>query len=94
MQLTVKAFALLKERLGTGQVVVELKDGATLRDLIRHLSARYGRDLENILLAQDGALADEVVVSLDEAKVEGADSPLREGSIVFFIPPLSGGEHD
>ncbi|MBI4287732.1 MAG: MoaD/ThiS family protein [Chloroflexi bacterium] len=91
MQLTVKAFALLKERLGTGQVAVELKDGATLGDLIRTLGARYGHDLENILLTDDGALADEVVVSLNDSKVDRADAPLREGSIVFFIPPLSGG---
>lgn len=91
MQLTVKAFALLKDRLGTGQVVVELKDGATLGDLIRTLGARYGHDLENILLTDDGALADEVVVSLDGDKVEGADSKLKEGSVLFFIPPLSGG---
>ncbi len=92
MQLTVKAFALLKERLGTGQVVVELKEGATLGDLIRTLASKYGRDLENILLTDDGALADEVVVSLNDNKVDNADAPLTEGSIIFFIPPLSGGE--
>lgn len=92
MQLTVKAFALLKERLGTGQVVVELKDGATLGDLIRTLASQFGRDLENILLTDDGALADEVVVSLNDNKVDRADAKLQEGSIIFFIPPLSGGE--
>ncbi|MDO8635146.1 MAG: MoaD/ThiS family protein [Dehalococcoidia bacterium] len=91
MQLTVKAFALLKERLGTGQVVVELKEGATLGDLIRTLASKYGRDLENILLTDDGALADEVVVSLNDNKVDNADAKLDEGSIIFFIPPLSGG---
>lgn len=91
MQLTVKAFALLKDRLGTGQVVMELKDGATLGDLIHTLGVEYGHDLENILLTDDGALADEVVVSLDGDKVEGADSKLKEGSVLFFIPPLSGG---
>ncbi len=91
MQLTVKAFALLKERLGTGQVVVELKEGATLGDLIRTLASKYGRDLENILLTDDGALADEVVVSLNDIKVDRADAKLHEGSIIFFIPPLSGG---
>ena len=91
MQLTVKAFALLKERLGTGQVVVELKEGATLGDLIRTLASKYGHDLENILLTDDGALADEVVVSLNDNKVDSADAKLDEGSIIFFIPPLSGG---
>ena len=91
MQLTVKAFALLKERLGTGQVIVELKEGATLGDLIRTLASKYGRDLENILLTDDGALADEVVVSLNDNKVDNADAKLDEGSIIFFIPPLSGG---
>ncbi|MBI4596297.1 MAG: MoaD/ThiS family protein, partial [Candidatus Tectomicrobia bacterium] len=63
-----------------------------LGDLIRTLADKYGRDLENILLTDDGALADEVVVSLNDNKVDNANAKLHEGSIIFFIPPLSGGE--
>jgi MoaD family protein len=90
MRVAVRAFALLKDKIGTGEVTVYLPEGATVKQLIEMLGEKYGEDLTNILLTRDHELSDEVMVSLNGTRVD-ADDPLQDGSLVFFIPPLSGG---
>ncbi len=90
IKVAVRAFALLKERIGAGEVIMYLPEGATVEQLIEAMGEKYGRDLPNILLTRDHELADDVLVSLDGTRVDAGD-PVHEGSLVFFIPPLSGG---
>ncbi|MFQ5826227.1 MAG: MoaD/ThiS family protein, partial [Dehalococcoidia bacterium] len=74
----------------TGEVTMYLQEGATVKQLIEMLGEKYGQDLTNILLTRDHELSDEVMVSLNGTRVDANDS-LQDGSLVFFIPPLSGG---
>lgn len=79
VSVTVLYFASLRERVGLGQEV--LRSGATdLAGLYEELSARH--DLRwpraQLRVAVDGAFADWA-------------QPLRDGSEVVFIPPVSGG---
>jgi molybdopterin converting factor subunit 1 len=81
MTVTVRLFARARDLAGADALSVELPAGATAADLRRRLAAQCPRLaplLERSALAVDDEFADE-------------DQPLREGSEIALLPPVSGG---
>jgi molybdopterin converting factor subunit 1 len=78
---TVRLFAGLKETIGKPEVVIDVPEGATVRDLRDRLGEAYP-------LAQ--AILPVVVCAVDEEYV-APEHVLRAGERVAFIPPVSGG---
>jgi MoaE-MoaD fusion protein len=76
MNVTVKLFAGLRERAGTGERKLELPDGARVGDVWAPLG--LGGEPEGLLYA----------VNLEYA---GRDIALADGDEVALIPPVSGG---
>src|SRR5687767_12202642 len=77
MQVTVRLFAMLRERAGASEVTVELPEGARVRDALDAL----------------GHVADGVpVVMAVNREYAPEDAPLGEGDELALIPPVSGGE--
>lgn len=78
MSITVLYFASLRDAAGRDSEQLPLP--ASLRGLYAELRARHGFALpaEKLRVAVDGAFA-------------AWDTPLREGSEIAFIPPVSGG---
>ena len=81
MELTVRLFALYRERAGTKEFSLELPSGATVADLTDAVRARYPR-----LAPPEVKIV--VAVNADYAEPEDV---LREGDDVCLIPPVSGG---
>jgi MoaE-MoaD fusion protein len=81
MQITLLYFAAARERAGVPRETVQLRDGATAGD------AR-----EAACAAHPGlrAIVDRLRLAVDQ-EFAGAERPLRDGSEVAFIPPVSGG---
>jgi MoaE-MoaD fusion protein len=77
VEVTVRLFAMLRERAGASEVTVELPDGARVSDA---------------LAALDG-LADglPLVMAVNREYADG-DAPLGAGDELALIPPVSGGE--
>lgn len=84
IQVTLRCFAAVREQLGVDELKVELPAGATVEALRQRLGQRCPG-----LLRLPLAFA----VNRDYAR---ADSELRDGDEVAFIPPISGGSgaHD
>ena len=81
MQITVKCFALARQLVGDESVVVDLKEGATVDDLKKHLAQLFpqmDRVLNSSMMAVDG----------DYVK---GDHLLSSDHEVACIPPVSGG---
>jgi len=76
MRITVKLFAGLRERAGTGERELELADGARAGDVWVLLS--LGEEPAGLLYAVNKQYA-------------GKDQPLAEGDEIALIPPVSGG---
>lgn len=78
MSITVLYFASLRDAAGRDSEQLPLP--ASLRGLYDELRSRHGFSLpaEKLRVAVDGAFA-------------AWDAPLRDGSEVAFIPPVSGG---
>ena len=75
MKVSVRLFAILRERAGRDSVELELDDGATVRDAIAAVGAADGVP----------------VVMAVNREVAGDDVVLRPGDELALIPPVSGG---
>lgn len=80
MTITVRCFAAVREALGADTLAVDLPVGTTVDGLRQHLAARS---------PAFGRLPLAFAVNRDYAK---ADTELRAGDEVAFIPPISGGD--
>lgn len=81
MELTVRLFALYRERAGTKQFSLELPSGSTVEDLTDAVRLLYPR-----LAPPDVRIV--VAVNADYAEPEDV---LKPGDDVCLIPPVSGG---
>ena len=77
MQVSIRLFAGLRERAGTGARELELPAGATVADVWAELA--LGDEPPGLLYAVNKSYAD-------------ADTPLGDGDEVAVIPPVSGGD--
>jgi molybdopterin converting factor subunit 1 len=78
---TVRLFALARQRVGSAQVVLELADGSTVADLKRALAANHPEVaplVPNLLIAVDSEYAED-------------STQIAAGAEVAAIPPVSGG---
>ena len=77
MVVTIRLFAMLRERAGAGEIELDLPEGARVSDALDRLD-----DLA-------GGLPLVMAINRDYAD---ADSELRPGDELALIPPVSGGE--
>jgi molybdopterin converting factor subunit 1 len=81
MRVTVRLFARLRDLAGTGELVRDMPDAATVQILWRSLTS------EMPSLAQyEGSMS--VAVNAEYARMGSA---LHDGDEVAFLPPVSGG---
>ena len=81
MRITVKLYAAVRDIVGAKEETVELKEGATVADLLDDYIRRF---------PQIGRYRDHLILSVN--KVYGAPTRLlRDGDEVSFLPPVSGG---
>ena len=81
MHVTVRFFAILRERAGVSSVELELPDGATVAAAIEKISAQHraiGSSMERSAFAVNRAYS-------------ARDTVLRNGDELAIIPPVSGG---
>ena len=81
MHVTVRLFALIREKAGTDSLALNLPDGAVVEQAIEAVRRQHPA-LEPYL--------DNLRYSLRMDFVE-ADAALRDGDEVVLIPPVSGG---
>ena len=81
MRVTVRFFALYRERAGTAEAEIDLPEGATAEDLLGRLRTIY----------PSLPSSNSVLIAVNSEYVGPAD-PLHEGDEVAFIPPVSGGQ--
>jgi molybdopterin converting factor subunit 1 len=81
MLVTVRLFAILRERAGTSELVLHLRPGATVADASAQLAEKFP-DLS--------AFLGRVAFAVNQSYVK-PDAPLSEGDELAVIPPVSGG---
>jgi len=81
MRVRVLFFGILKDLAGRSSDLLELRDGALVRDVLEHYALRMPRLRESL-----ASLA--VAVNQQYA---GADTKLKSGDEIALLPPVSGG---
>ena len=81
MELSVRFFALYRERAGCSVCSIAVQPGATVADLLVAVRERFPR------LAPPDV---RIVVAVNEDYAE-YDVPLKAGDDICLIPPVSGG---
>ena len=76
-------------KLTDGQTVVRIP-GATLREVIDNLEARYPGTRER-LIEEDDLLPGMAAVIDSEASIQGLSEKLHEDAEVHFLPAIAGG---
>ena len=79
MKVKVRLFATYREKVGRGELEMEVEEGAT----IGALAQRLEKDFTQLRLRP-------LIAALNSQYVE-PDALLREGDEVAFLPPMSGG---
>jgi MoaE-MoaD fusion protein len=84
MRVRVLFFGMLKELAGRGSDLLSLPEHATVGDVFIHYEETTPRL---------GELASSIAISINQ-EFAGADSKLKEGDEIAFLPPVSGGLAD
>ena len=92
MMVNVRTYGDLMRALG-GLFTLELKPGATLRELVSELSEKMGTEKRNRLGHHDlkGSSLMVLVNGRNIHSLHGLDTSLRNGDTVTFIPLVEGG---
>ncbi len=81
MKATVKLFAILREKAGTPELVLELPEASSVADLLEEVGRRF---------PGLPSLTPNSMVAVNAEYVEGSHL-LHDGDEVALIPPVSGG---
>lgn len=81
MKVKVKFFAILRERIGTGEITMEIREGSTVGELWEMLRQEYPK-LAPVQMR--------LLYAVNQDYVSG-DCVLKERDEVVFVPPVSGG---
>jgi molybdopterin converting factor small subunit len=88
IQVKVEFIGLLREITGKNQLTLDMKEGATLGDVIGELAYRYGRDLETRIL-EANRISDDTLVILNGKSIRAADVRsvlIRNGDSLTLAP--------
>ncbi len=81
MKIKVLYFSSIKDKLKKNFEEIDIREEATVRELIDILKEKYPQINENL---------DKVLVAVNEEYAED-ETVLKEGDTVALIPPVSGG---
>jgi MoaD family protein len=92
---TVKTIGSFKEIIGTKEIELSLEEGITLKDLLIHMTERWGDALESKLFEPGTATPFPyirlMVNGQDIAFLNRMQTVIKEGDEVLILPPAYGG---
>ncbi|MCS7115681.1 MAG: MoaD family protein [Nitrososphaerota archaeon] len=83
--------AMFRELAGKREIVQEVSNGYTLRDLLDMLAKKYGGDFNDIVDPKTGEVNTEVWVLINGKSVRKTDIKLNDDDLVYIGIPIGGG---
>lgn len=93
MSITLRLFARLRTIVADDHVKLPLNDAPTVRDAVKLMAIRYGKDFEDIALGnKPGEMP--VFIMLNRKQIirkETLGTSLKDGDEISFLPLVGGG---
>ncbi|MEM3151387.1 MAG: ubiquitin-like small modifier protein 1 [Candidatus Bathyarchaeia archaeon] len=89
----VRYFAIFREITNKRDEELELQEGATVKDLLKILSDKYGKKFKDLVFNGE-IVSDRVLMLVDGVNIyslNNLETKLNENSIFVILPPVGGG---
>ncbi len=86
--------SLLADVTGIEEIIMSFDDNSTIKDVLKELNLKFGKDFENIVMNTPDLLSKYVLIGKngkDIRSFEGLITTVQEGDEVFLLPAIAGG---
>jgi len=91
MRVKVQYLGLIRSKIGKKEEKIDLKEGASLSDLLNSLTETYGELLKNVLDFKRESVLDPTFIVTVNGVSHKPDAKLKEGDTVALMTLISGG---
>ena len=79
---------------GIEEIIMSFDDNSTIKDVLKELNLKFGKDFENTVMNTPDLLSKYVLIGKngkDIRSFEGLITTVQEGDEVFLLPAIAGG---
>ncbi|MFX1576973.1 MAG: MoaD/ThiS family protein [Promethearchaeota archaeon] len=94
MFVTIRYLSVIREITGTREEVIEIENGATVEDILKTLSKKYGKAFNRMIRSGRDIRGLQIIYFIDGkniANLDGFRTPVQNESELVIIPPVAGG---
>jgi len=94
IEIKVFFLSLLADITGIEEILMSFDDNSTIKDVLKELNLKFGKDFENIVMNTPDLLSKYVLIGKngkDIRSFEGLVTNVQEGDEVFLLPAIAGG---
>ncbi|TFH13361.1 MoaD/ThiS family protein [Candidatus Bathyarchaeota archaeon] len=93
LRITIRFYGIAYENTGTREWIPELKEKATIGTLLRLIVEQFPQ-LNSLVFDKEGRFSNYLSLAVNNVDIlglNGSETVLLEGDIVFVMPPIGGG---
>jgi MoaD family protein len=83
--------ATFKEAAGQRELLQEVNPNFTLRDMLKVLAEKYGKEFDSIIDPKTGLISVDTLVMVNGKSVRQPDVLLKDKDVVMITVPVGGG---
>lgn len=94
MRVVVKFFSTLREIVDKKEIHIEMPNEATVEDLLKKLSEKYGEDFREYVYEKTGNIRPYLHLLIDGQSItqlQGIKTKLHDNCALAIFPPVGGG---
>ncbi len=86
--------SLLADITGIEEIIMSFNDNSTIKDLLKELNLKFGKDFENTIMNTPDLLSKYILIGKngkDIRSFEGLITTVQEGDEIYLLPAIAGG---
>ncbi len=94
MYITVRYLSVIREITGTREEVIKVDSGATVEDILKILSKKYGKSFEHMIRSGRDIRGLQIIYFINGKNISnmaGFQTIVQHQSELVLIPPVAGG---
>lgn len=94
MYVTIRYLSVIREITGTREEVIEVDNEATVEDVLKRLSKKYGKSFNRMIRSGRDIRGLQIVYFIDGKNItnlDGFKTSVHNASEIIIIPPVAGG---